>query len=140
MSVPSTNSNSNQATPSVLVVDNDLFFSARILSVLDLAGFNAKLVSTREAAERELLDRKPDMVILNLASPALGQVDLIRHVKAVSPTTKIVTFLSHMKIPEVRAEVMTAGADKLCANSAISMRLPDIVRDAFAGKGGREED
>src|SRR5690242_14147936 len=98
-------------------------------------GVETRTAASGEAAERTLEDFRPNLVILNLASPALGGAGLIRRIKSGSPDTRVVAFLSHTRIPDVRAEVMAAGADKLCANSAISMRLPDIVRDTLAGRG-----
>jgi DNA-binding NarL/FixJ family response regulator len=124
----------------VLLIENDLFFSARILSVLEKAGYVARTAASREAGEREIVDSPPDAVILNLASPALGGVGFIRRAKELSPRTKVITYLSHVKIPDIRAEVMAAGADKLCANSAITMRLPAILRDTLAGIGATVED
>ena len=116
-------------------MEGDLFFASRIISVLEKAGHTVKAVRTREAAETEIAADRPDLVILNLASPALGRADLIRHVKSASPGTRVIAFLSHMKLPEVRDEMIAAGVDRLCANSAITMRLPDIVRDTVAGSG-----
>jgi DNA-binding NarL/FixJ family response regulator len=141
VSQPSTNPNSERPPLArALLVESDLFFSARILSALDRMGVETRTAASREAAEAGLSECRPDLVIVNLASPALGGIETIRRVKAVSPSTRVIAFLSHTKIPDVRAEVLAAGADKLCANSAISLRLPDIVRDTLAGRSRREEE
>ena len=128
------------APPHVLLVEKDLFFAGRILSVLKKAGCRTRAIRTPaealEAAERET----PDLVMLNLASPELGGTNLIRDLKALSQPPRVLAYLSHVKIPAVREEVLAAGADKLCANSAVSLRLPGIVRDVLAGAGPREED
>jgi DNA-binding NarL/FixJ family response regulator len=141
VSQPSTKQISDQPDRiRVLLVENDLFFTARILSALGKMGLETRTAATRDAAESSLAEYGPQLVILNLATPALGGIHTIRRVKADLPNSRVIAYLSHTKIPDVRAEVLEAGADKLCANSAISMRLPDIVRDTLAGRGGREEE
>ncbi len=129
-------------SPHVLLVENDLFFASRILSALDKAGYMSERAANREEAERKLGERSHSLVIINLASPALGGTELIRQIKshrAAGEPPKVLAYLSHIKIPDNREEVMAAGTDKLCANSAISMRLPDLVRDVLAGRGPSEE-
>jgi DNA-binding NarL/FixJ family response regulator len=108
--------------------------------VLEKAGHEVKAVGTQRDAEAAFASDPPDLMLVNLASEKLGRADLIRRVKAVSPSTKVVAFISHTRIPEFRESVLAAGADKLCANSAISMRLPDIVRSVMAGASGVEEE
>jgi CheY-like chemotaxis protein len=122
-----------------LLVDNDLFFAARILSVLQRAGYPTEQAASMEQALEKVEALRPALVILNLASARSGGIDLIRRLKALPDPPRVLAFLSHMQIPAVREEVLAAGADRLCANSAVSLRLPDLVREVLHGEGARVE-
>jgi two-component system response regulator MprA len=111
----------------VLLVNDDLFFSPRILSVLKNMGHEASTANTVEQALQKMAADKPDLIIFNLNSQRLGGMETIRRLKSEGGAPRLLAFLSHVKIPDIREEVLAAGADKLCANSAITMRLPDIV-------------
>jgi CheY-like chemotaxis protein len=123
-----------------LLVDNDLFFAARILSVLQRAGYPTEQAASMEQALEKVEALRPALVILNLASAHSGGIDLIRRLKALPDPPRVLAFLSHMQIPAVREEVLAAGADRLCANSAVSLRLPDLVREVLHGEGARVEE
>ena len=109
----------------VLLVDDDLFFSARILSVLQKLGHKAEVARTVADAEAQTRAGQ-DLVILNFSSPRLGDLEAVRKLRAAG-APKLLAFLSHVKIPPVRESVLAAGADRLVPNSAITQRLPEIL-------------
>jgi CheY-like chemotaxis protein len=112
-------------TQSVLLVDDDLFFSARILSVLRNLGFRAEAARTVAEAEQKTRSGQ-DLVIFNFGSARLGELETIRSIKSAG-APRLLAFLSHVKIPAVRDAVLAAGADSLVPNSAITQRLPEIL-------------
>ena len=114
----------------VLLVDDDLFFSARILSVLKKLGYSAEAVRTVSDAEAKTREGQ-DLVILNFGSPRLGGLATVRALRAAG-APRLLAFLSHVKIPAVREEVLAAGADKIVPNSAVSQRLPEILTRILA--------
>src|SRR5215207_6830079 len=91
----------------VLLVDDDLFFSARILSALQKLGYRADVARTVELATEKTRDGQ-DLVILNFGSKSLGDLELIRQLRAAG-APKLLAFLSHVKIPPVREAVLAAG-------------------------------
>ena len=123
----------------MLVVNDDLFFSGRILSVLEKGGYRTLSAVTPGDALNQIRQSKPALVILNLGSKRLGGAELIRRIKAEPVSPMVLAFISHTLIPNVRDEVMAAGADRICANSAVSMRLPQIVEEVLEGKSNHEE-
>jgi DNA-binding NarL/FixJ family response regulator len=120
----------------ILLAEDDLFFSVRILSVLDKLGYLTDTAKTQDEAVRKAAENRPALVIINLASKRVGGAELIRRLKAKEPAPRVVAYLSHTRIPEVRNEVLAAGADKICANSAITMRLPQIVQQVLSDDAG----
>ncbi len=113
--------------PHILLANDDLFLSARILSVLDRQGYRTDTAGTLDDVMRKVAEDRPALVILNLAASRLGGIETIRRLKAEPGAPRVLAFLSHVKIPAVREEALAAGVDKLCANSAISLRLPTLV-------------
>lgn len=134
------NSTGNEGGIRVLVVEDDLFFAARILSVLKKSGYEVLTASQEADALHQARHNAPALIILNLASPKLGGLSLIREIKSLTAPPKVLAFLSHVKIPDIREEARAAGTDKLCANSAISLRLPSLVESVLRGDGPAEED
>src|SRR5438309_923843 len=124
----------------ILLVDDDLFFSARILSVLTKLGYATERAATADDALVKLAAAPAEIVIVNFGSRKLsisGALDLVQRVKSRYRVARVVAYLSHTKIPAIRAQANAAGVDRLCANSAITMRLPDILRSVLGGESGR---
>ena len=125
--------------PHVLLVETDLFFAGRILSVLKKAGYRVSTAASAQQALHAAERDRPDVVMLNLATERLGGVALVRDLKSLDSAPRVLAYLSHVRIPAVREEVLAAGADRLCPNSAVSLRLPDIMREILAGAGPIED-
>jgi DNA-binding response OmpR family regulator len=119
----------------VLLVNDDLFFSARILSVLRQNGYLPETASTAQQALERAAALSPALVILNLGSERLGGLQTLRRLKSETGAPRVLAFLSHVRIPEIRAAALEAGADKLCPNSAVSLRLPTLIRQVLDGTG-----
>ncbi len=124
----------NDAPVRVLLVEDDLFFAARILSVLRKMGCEVERATYLEDALEKTRNRDPDVVILSFASKRLGGIESIRMLKSQAGARRILSYLSHVKIPEVRDAVLAAGADRIVPNSAITMRLPDILGRVLRGE------
>jgi DNA-binding NarL/FixJ family response regulator len=138
---PSAAPNTNDlTTAAVLLVETDLLFTARIVAALERAGYIAAIVAGQDAAIQHLDTYPTSLVIINLSAARLGGLALVRQIKERSPHTRVLAYLSHVRIPDVRQEAADAGVDKLCANSAVSLRLADLVRDTLNGRGPREEE
>jgi len=118
----------------VLVVNDDLFFGGRILSVLEKSGFRTATADSAAEAVESVSELRPDLVLVNLNSPRLDGMGVVRDVRLAAPKVLILAFLSHTLIPPVRNEVLAAGADQIVANSAVSMRLPAIVEALLSGQ------
>lgn len=110
-----------------LLIEDDLFFRIRLLSMLERIGYRVEMAANSKQALDLASQDVPVLAILNLASPRLGGVDLVRRLKTEAKIPYVLTYLSHVRIPAVREEVLAAGADKICTNSAISTRLPEII-------------
>lgn len=126
---------SRQEAPRILLINHDLFFSGRICGALEKAGYAVEIAADMEKAIERCALHPPALALVNLASLPAEAADSIRRLKAECHVPRILAFLSHVRISAVRESVLAAGADRLCANSAISLRLLDLVRWTLEGKG-----
>lgn len=119
--------NGQTTKPLVLVIDEDLLFSIRIETTLKKLGYEVTVTGDPEEAlaiaERDLLS----LTILNYGREGLRPLETTAKLKAVYQPPPILGFLSHKLIPEVRAAAREAGCDLLVANSALVLRLAQLV-------------
>lgn len=123
----------------VLLVEDDLFFAGRILSVLNKLGCETERSATSEAGVERAAALDFDAVIVNLGSARLGGVETVRRLKRAG-ARRMIAYISHTRIPEIRDAVRAAGGDGIYANSAITMRLPSILQRVLSGRPPDETD
>ena len=125
----------------ILVANDDLFFGGRILSVLEKSGFRTVSAASAEKVFAMAGADVPSLAIVNLNSPRLGGIELIRRLREAHAALPILAFLSHSLIPPIKEQIYAAGASKLATNGAVSARLPVIVDNLLAGidEGGLDE-
>jgi CheY-like chemotaxis protein len=111
-----------------LLVEADIFFAARLRSVLTNLGWSVHHVTTPEA----LSAADPgELVLLNLAGTVLHPLKAAAAWRQLQNPPKIVAYMSHVRIPEVRDAAMAAGVDRLIPNSAAVNRLPQVLEHLF---------
>jgi len=137
--------------PSVVVVDDHALFRsgvrAELEGVLDVLGDAASV----EDAVRLILDRKPDVVLLDVHMPGGGGLEVIRQVAATRPGQRFLA-LSVSDAAEDVIAIVRAGArgyvtktisgEELAdavgrvreGDAVFSPRLAGFVLDAFAGQ------
>ena len=111
----------------ILVVEDDLFFSVRIESVLKNLGYAAQVISDKAQALEYARQHKPALVIINFGSDRVAPADVTRLVKELPAPPPVLGFCPHVWMPQIRPNALAAGCDLLVANSALTMRLPQLV-------------
>lgn len=118
---------SSIVAPRVLVVDDDLFFAVRIETTLKKLGYDVRVVGNADAAVGLAQERTPALAIVNFGSTRLPATEVVERLKALHDAPLVLGFVPHKQMPFVRQNAMAAGCDRLIANSALSMRLPQII-------------
>ena len=113
--------------PTALVIESDLFFSVRIEKTLQKMGYAVKVTTTGEQALAEAAASPPDIVILNFGEERLHAEETTRKLKDAHHAALVLGHVSHVNMPFVRPNAIHAGCDLLVANSALTMRLPQLV-------------
>jgi len=111
----------------ILVIEDDLFFGVRIEKTLQRLGYGVRMAKSRDEALALAEAHRPALVIVNFGREPLDPPEVVRRIKALPHAPPVLGFISHKWMPQVRPNAMAAGCDLLVANSALSMRLPQLV-------------
>lgn len=93
----------------ILVVDDEPQIRRSLQVNLEQSGYAVETVETGEGALRSFLNRRPDVVILDLIMPGMGGVDVVRRIRESSTVPIIV--LSAMGEEARKVEALELGAD-----------------------------
>ena len=119
---------SGQTTkPRVLVIDEDLLFSTRVESTLHKLGYEVLVTADSDEGIAFAEANEISLTILNFGRDGLHPLETVAALKAVYQPAPVLGFLSHKLIPGVRDSAREAGCDLLVANSALVLRLPQLV-------------
>jgi DNA-binding NarL/FixJ family response regulator len=115
----------------VIAAVDDLLFSSRIRTVAKQVGVEVFFARSPDAILRELRERKPPLLIVDLNGERMAPLDSIRAV-AGDPDlagTRIVAFVSHVQTGTILA-AREAGAHAVMARSAFAASLADVLASA----------
>lgn len=124
---------SAEAKPVAVLVEADLFFAARIKSVLSNIGY--QVTHTMTVSPDLAAFSGSQLVLVNMACRGVETLPLVRALRTQPNPPKIVGYMSHVRIPEIRDEAIAAGLDRLIPNSAATQRLPQVLEHLMRGIG-----
>jgi two-component system, OmpR family, KDP operon response regulator KdpE len=93
----------------ILVVDDEPQIRRSLQVNLERSGYAVETVETGESALSSFLNRRPDVVILDLIMPGIGGVEVVRRIRQSSTVPIIV--LSAMGEEARKVEALELGAD-----------------------------
>ncbi len=86
------------AARTVLVVDDDTTFRARLVRAFESRGFEARAADDGEAAlDLARLD-SPELAVVDLRMPGMSGLDVVRELKIIDPTTNVVVLTGYGSI------------------------------------------
>ncbi len=104
------------------------FFSVKMRDTLRHHGMEVTVVRTLAAFEQRLAatgDEKPALVIVNTATQGVDWEAAIRQARTIG--FPVLAFGSHMDL-EARAKALSAGAQRVVANSKFTSDMPGLVK------------
>ena len=126
----------DQAQRSALLLDNDLFFVAKISATLKRAGYATRTARTLDAFTQGLTGL-PAIALVNTAARGVDWQAGIAAAR--SAGVPVIAFGSHVDL-ETQAEARKAGATRVIANSKLATDLPGIVERALRAGSARDEE
>ena len=117
-----------EASPKVIAVLDDLFFTVKINEAAKRSGQSVTFVKS----EKDALDQAaagPSLIVIDLNCGAIDPLRLIRALKSDETFRKIrlIGYVSHVQ-GELKQAAQQAGCDQVLARSAFSQNLPQILR------------
>lgn len=121
-------------TVPILVVDDHKEFRRILKQILQV---EPDFVVAAEAEDGEVavdlaLQRRPAVVLMDLAMPHLDGFEAIRRIKSTRPETKVVVLTFHTD-PTFRVKARESGADAFLPKQEAVTRLIPAIREVLSG-------
>jgi two-component system response regulator RegA len=120
--------------PTVLVVDDDETFRTRLARAFERRGWEARAAASGEDAVEAARAESPEHAVVDLRMGGMGGLELLRELRRIDPTTKVVVLTGYGSIATA-VEAVRRGAHDYLTKPA---ELDEILR-AFR-KGDGDED
>ena len=111
-----------------LLTDN-IFFSSKIAQNLKANSVEAQTLTKPEALAAAMETAAPDAVLVNLNARGYDPMAVIQTLKASEQSPTVIAFCGHSDT-ETMEKGRQSGADRVVANSAITMNAAGVLRDA----------
>ncbi len=118
----------------ILADDHKLFIEgiAGMLSAVEGIEIAGKAHTGKDALQMTL-DKKPDLVVLDITMPDMYGIEVTRKIKAKLPDVKILILSMHLDLRMI-IEVLQAGADAYTLKDSEPSELVTAVKNVLAGK------
>lgn len=122
-----------RSTTTVLVVDDQPFFTTMLRNVLEQQGFKVLTASNGPDGIRLAKQHRPAGILLDVEMPGMDGFAVCQalkqdeHLKAIP-----VMFLTATNDPKLNAKAFAAGADSTALKSLSSERLVNLIRLTFS--------
>ena len=118
----------------ILADDHKLFIEgiAGMLSAVEGIEIAGKAHTGKDALQMTL-DKKPDLVVLDITMPDMYGIEVTRKIKANLPDVKILILSMHLDLRMI-IEVLQAGADAYTLKDSEPSELITAVKNVLAGK------
>ena len=131
---------SESEKPKVLVLEDDLMFSVRIEKTLTHLGYAPSIFTHSAEAIAFAEQNTLSLALVNFSSEQQSPGEVVKRIKAHTNPPPVLGYCSHVSMPQIRPNAMAAGCNLLIANSALTMRLPQLVAKVLAGSQGDPEE
>lgn len=119
--------NAQTTKPCILVIDEDLLFSTRVESTLGKLGYDVLVTGNPDEAIEIAEENALSLTIINFGRDGLRPIETVARLKSAYQPAPVLGFLSHKLIPGMKDAAREAGCDLLVANSALVLRLAQLV-------------
>jgi two-component system response regulator RegA len=119
---------------SILVVDDDEAFRKRLVRALASRGYEVRGAGTYDEAIASAREDSPQFAVVDLKMPGRSGLEVVRDLKAVDPTTKIVVLTGYGSIATA-VDAVKLGATQYLPKPADA----DEILAALAGDGAEAE-
>jgi DNA-binding NarL/FixJ family response regulator len=114
---------------SILIVDDNVNFVGRLLTLLNDVESIGLIHLARDYEEAyELLDRNPDIILLDIQLPGKNGISLLKGIKEMTDTCKVVMLSNHTS-EHYRDQCTKLGAAHFLDKTSEFELVPRVVRE-----------
>lgn len=99
----------NQATPRVLVLDDEKVIANTLALILNRSGFEAQAVYTAEAAIQSALDFSPDVLISDVIMDGATGIDAAIRISEMAPNCRVILFSGQAATADLLEHAKASG-------------------------------
>lgn len=114
----------------ILLIDYEEDFIKNLCERIKSRNLELDLAVNGQQALELVVNVKPDVMILNLKTPGIDGMELLRDVKIIYPDIQVIILSRHYSIQD-RVEALVAGAYELFETPADIDRLINIILKAY---------
>ena len=119
----------------ILVAEDERDIRDLLVTFLEIGGFKTVAVPNGQAAVEQAVDRRPDLILLDVRMPFMDGLQACAALKAMPGTCDIpIVFLSAYATPQDVAKGLAAGAAKYLAKPVdlddLNQSVAEILRQA----------
>jgi AmiR/NasT family two-component response regulator len=107
----------------ILAAIHDLMFSSKVTAAAQ--GRPITWLKRGSKVSDEVAREKPDVLLIDLASPQLDAINAIREIKRDSPVT-VIGYVDHTRADVIEA-ARAAGCDHVMSKGEFARRLPELL-------------
>lgn len=112
----------------ILIIDDEKQILALLSRIIELEGYEVYQAVTCKAGLRQLQVHTPEVVLCDVCLPDGNGVELIAHMKNISPLTEIILLTAHGKIEDGVSAMKSGAFDYLVKGDDNSRIIPLIAK------------
>lgn len=122
------------SAPSILLVDDEVEFTAFLAKLLRRRGFDVEVASSGEAA-LELARNKPfDAALLDVKMAGMDGLQVLAELRRVSPRTRVIMLTGHLSPTEEQSGLATGAFAYLLKPHPVDALIQHIAAAARSGQ------
>jgi two-component system response regulator RegA len=119
-----------ESRPSLLLVDDDAIYRERLAKAIAARGYEVRTAAEAEAAVALAEAESPEFAVLDLRMPGESGLDLLRRLRAIDPTTRILMLTGYGSIATALEAVRLGAVNYLTKPADV-----DEILAAFSPQG-----
>jgi DNA-binding NtrC family response regulator len=120
----------------VLIVDDDADFLSTMEAFLTATGYRTVAVPAADLAVRQIMERQPAVLLLDIAMPGLTGIDALPVIRVLAPDTAVI-MVSGVADVEIGRRALACGAFDYVAKPVDFNYLARSIEIAATGRGKR---
>jgi len=122
----------------VLIVDDSQLWTERLISILNENNITEGIMQAGSYADAlPLLDKKPELIFLDINLPDKSGITLLQHIKTMHPDIKV-CMTTNLISPVYRMACKTIGADEFFDKTNEFYKIPFFLR-SFKKKVAKQD-